>query len=38
MVDIRHELEQRVRELESENKLLEAHLLLQRTKGDLETT
>jgi excinuclease ABC subunit B len=34
--DIRHELEQRARELESENKLLEAHRLRQRTEYDLE--
>jgi excinuclease ABC subunit B len=36
VVDIRHELEQRARELESENKLLEAHRLRQRTEYDLE--
>jgi excinuclease ABC subunit B len=34
--EIRHELEERVRELESENKLLEAHRLRQRTEYDLE--
>jgi len=34
--DIRHELEERARELESENKLLEAHRLRQRTEYDLE--
>ena len=34
--EIRHELEQRARELESENKLLEAHRLRQRTEYDLE--
>jgi excinuclease ABC subunit B len=34
--EIRHELEQRVKELESENKLLEAHRLRQRTEYDLE--
>ncbi len=34
--EIKHELEQRVRELESENKLLEAHRLRQRTEYDLE--
>jgi excinuclease ABC subunit B len=34
--DIRHELEERARELEAENKLLEAHRLRQRTEYDLE--
>jgi excinuclease ABC subunit B len=34
--EIRHELEERARELESENKLLEAHRLRQRTEYDLE--
>ncbi len=34
--EIRHELEQRVKELEVENKLLEAHRLRQRTEYDLE--
>jgi excinuclease ABC subunit B len=34
--EIRHELEHRVRELESENKLLEGHRLRQRTEYDLE--
>src|SRR5262249_25938239 len=34
--EIRHELEQRVKELESENKLLESHRLRQRTEYDLE--
>src|SRR5918997_871760 len=34
--EIRHELEMRVRELESENKMLEAHRLRQRTEYDLE--
>ena len=34
--EIRHELEERVKELESENKLLEAHRLRQRTEYDLE--
>lgn len=34
--DIRHELEERVKELETENKLLEAHRLRQRTEYDLE--
>ncbi len=34
--EIRHELEQRVKELESENKMLEAHRLRQRTEYDLE--
>ncbi|MFY9580643.1 MAG: excinuclease ABC subunit UvrB [Gaiellaceae bacterium] len=36
VVEIRHELEERVKELESENKLLEAHRLRQRTEYDLE--
>jgi excinuclease ABC subunit B len=36
VVEIRHELEERVRGLESENKLLEAHRLRQRTEYDLE--
>jgi excinuclease ABC subunit B len=34
--EIRHELEERVKELESEHKLLEAHRLRQRTEYDLE--
>jgi excinuclease ABC subunit B len=34
--EIKHELEERVRELESENKLLEAHRLRQRTEYDIE--
>src|SRR5881398_3171026 len=34
--DIRHELEQRVKELELEGKMLEAHRLRQRTEYDLE--
>jgi excinuclease ABC subunit B len=34
--EIRHELEERVKELESENKMLEAHRLRQRTEYDLE--
>ena len=34
--EIRHELEERVKELESGNKLLEAHRLRQRTEYDLE--
>ena len=34
--EIRHELEERVKELEAENKLLEAHRLRQRTEYDLE--
>src|SRR5215211_4742119 len=34
--EIRHELEERVKELESDNKLLEAHRLRQRTEYDLE--
>src|SRR5438874_1914794 len=34
--EIRHELEQQLKELESENKLLEAHRLRQRTEYDLE--
>src|ERR671936_235211 len=34
--EIRHELEERVKELESENKLLESHRLRQRTEYDLE--
>jgi excinuclease ABC subunit B len=36
VVEIRHELEERAKELESENKLLEAHRLRQRTEYDLE--
>src|SRR5712691_8405770 len=36
MLEIRHELEERVKQLESENKLLEAHRLRQRTEYDLE--
>src|SRR5437660_63214 len=34
--EIRHELEQRVKELDSENKMLEAHRIRQRTEYDLE--
>ena len=34
--EIRHELEERVKELETENKMLEAHRLRQRTEYDLE--
>ena len=34
--EIRHELEERLKELEAENKLLEAHRLRQRTDYDLE--
>src|SRR3989442_6328917 len=34
--EIRHELEERVKELESENKMLEAHRIRQRTEYDLE--
>src|SRR5438093_9223792 len=34
--EIRHELEERVKVLESENKMLEAHRLRQRTEYDLE--
>jgi excinuclease ABC subunit B len=34
--EIRHELEERARELEAESKLLEAHRLRQRTEYDLE--
>ncbi len=34
--DIRHELEERLKELEGENKMLEAHRLRQRTEYDLE--
>ena len=34
--EIRHELEERAKELEAENKLLEAHRLRQRTEYDLE--
>ena len=34
--EIRHELEERVKELELENKMLEAHRLRQRTEYDLE--
>src|ERR687887_10948 len=36
VLEIRHELEERVKELESENKLLEAHRLRQRTEYDIE--
>src|SRR5438094_999275 len=36
VTEIRNELEERVKELESENKLLEAHRLRQRTEYDLE--
>jgi excinuclease ABC subunit B len=34
--EIRHELEERIKELELENKMLEAHRLRQRTEYDLE--
>jgi excinuclease ABC subunit B len=34
--EIRHEMEERVKELEADNKLLEAHRLRQRTEYDLE--
>src|SRR3954470_15652003 len=34
--DIKHELEERLKELEAENKMLEAHRLRQRTEYDLE--
>src|SRR5213083_2264236 len=34
--EIRHEMNERVKELEAENKLLEAHRLRQRTEYDLE--
>jgi excinuclease ABC subunit B len=34
--EIRHELEERIKELEGENKMLEAHRLRQRTEYDLE--
>jgi excinuclease ABC subunit B len=36
VLEIRHELEERAKELELENKLLEAHRLRQRTEYDLE--
>src|SRR5690348_2867045 len=36
VVEIRHELEERVKELELENKMLEAHRLRQRTEYDIE--
>src|SRR5947207_1427255 len=36
VLEIRHELEERIKELEAENKLLEAHRLRQRTEYDLE--
>jgi excinuclease ABC subunit B len=36
VLEIRHELEERVKELEAENKLLEAHRLRQRTEYDIE--
>jgi excinuclease ABC subunit B len=36
VVEIRHELEERLKELETENKLLEAHRLRQRTEYDIE--
>jgi excinuclease ABC subunit B len=36
VLEIRHELEERVKELEAENKMLEAHRLRQRTEYDLE--
>jgi len=34
--EIKHELEERIKELETENKMLEAHRLRQRTEYDLE--
>jgi len=34
--EIRHELEERIKELEADNKMLEAHRLRQRTEYDLE--
>jgi excinuclease ABC subunit B len=34
--EIKHELEERIKELEAENKMLEAHRLRQRTEYDLE--
>src|SRR5207237_8458239 len=36
VIEIRHELEERIKELEAENKMLEAHRLRQRTEYDLE--
>jgi excinuclease ABC subunit B len=36
VLEIRHELEERIKELEAENKLLEAHRLRQRTEYDIE--
>jgi excinuclease ABC subunit B len=36
VLEIRHELEERVKALESENKMLEAHRLRQRTEYDIE--
>jgi excinuclease ABC subunit B len=36
VLEIRHELEERVKELDAENKLLEAHRLRQRTEYDIE--
>jgi excinuclease ABC subunit B len=36
VVEIRHELEERIKELEIEGKMLEAHRLRQRTEYDLE--
>jgi excinuclease ABC subunit B len=36
VVEIRHELEERVKELEGEGKMLESHRLRQRTEYDLE--
>jgi excinuclease ABC subunit B len=36
VVEIRHELEERIKELEAENKLLEGHRLRQRTEYDIE--
>src|ERR671935_48884 len=36
VLEIRHELEERVKELEAENKMLEAHRLRQRTEYDIE--
>ena len=36
VLEIRHELEERIKELEAENKMLEAHRLRQRTEYDIE--
>src|SRR5437773_4330650 len=36
VTEIRHELEERIKELDAENKMLEAHRLRQRTEYDLE--